>query len=499
MLQQISRAEPVADIVKSSAKAAAAIQRAEAATRWGFVRSETGQRDQRRLRQLVLQSERAHTSAVAVDQQLQDPGLFSEAAQATAVRQTLGELGAGFAKLGAIFLQGRETSSQPISAELSAQAGRLEASHDWHAMRVSGVARLCDALVLIATEESSTGLELDSGSGFQAGLGDRIRAVFERAGTALRANFTPSSFWFRYAVRFAVAISVAFAISQAFELTKGYWVLLTVAIVVKPQLSVSTTSTLQRVGGTIIGALLAVLIVISCTDRWALIAVLFVLSLLAISLVDVSYGLSVIFITPLVLVILNVPRPGQWELADVRVLNTLIGAGIGLLATTAILRGSERGLVRQRGAEALRAAADYLLAIGHDPTQTRLLKRFAARTRVDDLLTVVDHAIAEPLALESGYLNASTQLGELVRRLWDACVVLASAHPDDRVTLQLQAATHEQAERIRAVADILTGGETKVAAADSGAASDPAELPAFDAMTTELREVSVELVNAVPG
>ncbi len=498
MLQQISRSEPVADIVKTSAKAAAGIQRADAATRWGLVRSSAGRRDQRRLRQLVLQSERAHTSAVAVDQQLHDPGHFADA-EAAMVRQALGELGAGFATLGAIFEQGRETSSQPISAKLTTQARRLEASHDWRAMRVSGVARLCEALVLIATEDSSTGLELESGHGVPASLWDRTRVALGRAGTALRANFTPSSFWFRYAVRFAVAISVAFAISQAFELTKGYWVLLTVAIVVKPQLSLSTTSTVQRVGGTIIGALLAVLIVISCTDRWVLIAVLFVLSLLAISLVEVSYGLSVIFITPLVLLMLNVSRPGQWELADVRVLNTLIGAGIGLLATTAILRGSERGLVRQRGADALHAAADYLLAIGHDPTQTRLLKRFAARTRLDDLLTVVDHAIAEPLALESRYLNASTQLGELVRRLWDASVVLASAHPDDRVTPRLRAGTEEQAERIEVIADILSGGMTKEAVAGTGESSDPVELPALAAITAELRDVSVELVATVPG
>ena len=490
MLEQISRSDPLPVIVATSAKAAAAIQRAEAASRWSWVRSRSGQDAQRRLRQLVLQSERAHTSAVAVDQELQDPGHFTPA-EAAEVRQALGQLGAGFAGLAAVFLRGRETASHPVAAESTALAQRIGGSADWISLRVSGVARLCEALALIATEEESTGLELDAGEHPTASLSARIRATVERAATALRANLTPSSFWLRYAVRYSLAISVAFVISQGFELTKGYWVLLTVAIVVKPQLSLSTTQTVHRIAGTIIGALLAVLIIITCTDRWALIVALFVLSLLAISLVDVSYGLSVVFITPLVLVIVNVPHPGQWELADVRVLNTLIGAAIGLLATTAILRGSERGLVPQRGEVALLAAADYLRAIGRETTQDRLNARFAARTKLDDLLTVVDRAIVEPQALESEYLNAATRLGDLVRRLWDATVVLASGHPADRVDAELRAETDEQAANVETVAAILAGRPSEPTTPQAGG------LAPFDAIATELREVSLDLVSVV--
>ena len=492
MLGQISRSEPAADIVLSGSKASAAIARAAATTRWAWVRSDAGNRAQRRLRQLVLQSERAYAAAVAVDQQLHDPSHFATAADAATVRQAAGQVGEGFARLGSVFTQGRETSSQPIAREMTALSHQVQISHDWQLMRASGVLRMADALALIATEEESAGLELEV-DGPPVSLWGRIGAAAQRAATALRANFTPSSFWLRYAVRFAVAISVAFAISQAFELKKGYWVLLTVAIVVKPQLSLSTTSTLQRVGGTVLGALLAVLIVITFTDKWTLIAALFVLTVLAISLVEVSYGLSVIFITPLVLVMLNVPHPGQWQLADVRVLNTLIGAAIGLLATTAILRGSERGLVRERGEAALRAAANFLRAIGHDPTQTRLSKRFASRTRVDDLLTVVDHAIAEPQALDSRYVNAATTLGELVRRLWDASVVLASAHQADQMTPPLRSDIDEQAACVEAVADILGGGDP------NSPTWDAAQLAPFTAITADLREASLDLVSAVPN
>ncbi len=43
---------------------------------------------------------------------------------------------------------------------------------------------------------------------------------------------------------------------------------------------------------------------------------LFVLAGLAVSLIGVNYGLAVEFITPLALVLLNVPHLGQWGIAD---------------------------------------------------------------------------------------------------------------------------------------------------------------------------------------
>ncbi len=112
-------------------------------------------------------------------------------------------------------------------------------------------------------------------------------------------------------------------------------------------------STIHRIGGTVLGALLGVVLVITVTGVWGLVFTLFVLAVVAISLIRVNYGLAVVFITPLVLVLLNIPHPGQWEIADPRVLNALLGAAIGLLATTAILPGSERALLVDRSQIAL--------------------------------------------------------------------------------------------------------------------------------------------------
>ncbi len=108
----------------------------------------------------------------------------------------------------------------------------------------------------------------------------------------LRANLTPSSFWFRYAARFAIAAAAGLAIRLALGLEHGYWVLITIAVVIKPQLWLSTTSTIHRVGGTVLGALLGVALLISVTGAWGLVVTLFVLAVVAVSLIRVNYGLG---------------------------------------------------------------------------------------------------------------------------------------------------------------------------------------------------------------
>jgi uncharacterized membrane protein YccC len=193
------------------------------------------------------------------------------------------------------------------------------------------------------------------------------------AGAAPEANLTVASLWFCYALRFSLAAGIGLSLSRSLGLEKGYWVLITIAAVAKPQLSLSTTATIHRVGGTLLGAVLGILVIISLSSRWGLVAALFVLTVIGTSLIQVNYGIAVVFITPLVLVLLNVAQPGHWQLAGTRVVDSLLGAGIGLLATTAILPRSEGGLVGARIRIALHSSARYLRAIGHRSSSQRLL------------------------------------------------------------------------------------------------------------------------------
>jgi hypothetical protein len=141
----------------------------------------------------------------------------------------------------------------------------------------------------------------------------------------------------------------------------------------------------------------AVAIIIGVTDRWALVVCLFVLSTLTLAFIGANYGLGVVFITPLVLVLLSIARPGQWHLADIRIVNTLIGVVLGLAASTLVLNGSERAMVGRRVVDALAAVADYLGAIAGGTAPERTARRRAATAAVGSARDGVERVLREPL------------------------------------------------------------------------------------------------------
>ena len=311
------------------------------------------------LRRLARAGEQARTYAMILVDGLRRRAELRDAAADT--RRLAGVLGEGLAAVsGDLDKNGQPRQSSAAHARRVSEsvAGRLAPGHE-HERELSALRRVL----------ANFGGEPDEAIAIDA---PPARPQAAGALAALRANLSPSSLWFRYALRFSVAVGVGLAVGRFLGLDKGYWVLITIAVVVKPQLSLSTTSTVHRVAGTLLGALLGILLIIALPSAWGLIAALFVLAVIGISLARVNYGLAVVFITPMVLVLLNVADPGDWQVADIRVVNTLLGATIGLLATTAILPGSERGLVIERIRAALTSSAGYLHAIAHGDPPERL-------------------------------------------------------------------------------------------------------------------------------
>ncbi len=118
---------------------------------------------------------------------------------------------------------------------------------------------------------------------------------------------------------------------MSLHLVKGYWVLITIAVVLRPYPMITLRRTVLRCGGTMLGAVIGAGVLVA-TDRSAdLIVIMFVLAMLTFSLMSLNYGLGVVFLTPMVIVLISTGQPGDWGLAGHRMLNTLIGAGLALL------------------------------------------------------------------------------------------------------------------------------------------------------------------------
>jgi uncharacterized membrane protein YccC len=175
----------------------------------------------------------------------------------------------------------------------------------------------------------------------------------------LAANFTSSSLTLRHAARVALVCGIDVALILLLHIDHGYWLLLTSLIVLQPNVSGTLRRGLERIGGTIGGGILAAILAAVLHSQLAIAAVLFPLTLLALAVMPVSYAAFAFFLTP-AFVLAWLPYSGDWQLALIRVLNTLAGAVIAILAMMFLFPIYERDRAPAFLRESLAADRRYL-------------------------------------------------------------------------------------------------------------------------------------------
>ena len=135
-----------------------------------------------------------------------------------------------------------------------------------------------------------------------------------------------------HAVRFGIAAACGVAVAAALSLGHGYWLALTIAVVLRPGLAPTAERVAQRLAGTLLGGLLGALVIELVPSDAVLVAVSAELVGLAAGLMASEYRLAATFITGGVLAMLDIGHAVSVSLVDDRLLATVIGAGIALLA-----------------------------------------------------------------------------------------------------------------------------------------------------------------------
>jgi uncharacterized membrane protein YccC len=133
-----------------------------------------------------------------------------------------------------------------------------------------------------------------------------------------------------FTLRLMACILVAGVVSEISPLQRSYWVVLTVAIVMKPDYGSVFARALQRGLGTMLGAVVGAILLVLVHGAWLLIPFAVLAALLPLGR-SRNYGLLAVFLTPLVVVLISLLRPGGWHLAGDRLLDTLIGCLIVLV------------------------------------------------------------------------------------------------------------------------------------------------------------------------
>lgn len=311
------------------------------------------------------------------------------------------------------------------------------------------------AAAAMAFENASSGAAPLPASGCLGALGGQLRGAVRIAGGAssqgelrialeqqvlpralqptnvtatLRANLRFSSPAFRHALRCAACVAGALGVAHVMALPHGYWVPMTVAIVLRPDFSSTWRVALLRVAGTLVGLLLTTLAlhISGPGNVWWVVALMAVLCFAFRELAAVHYGIAVVCLTGMVVILLEfygVPADvSAWARAD----GTALGSALALVAYL-LWPTWERGRERTTIAHVFDAYADYLDAVLRGEAAAHYATRIAARAARSAAEASLERLSAEPASRS---------------RLPRAALLMAQANRVVRAAMLLEAAGH---------------------------------------------------------
>jgi uncharacterized membrane protein (TIGR01666 family) len=173
-------------------------------------------------------------------------------------------------------------------------------------------------------------------------------------------NLSLKSSHFRHAVRVTIGLLVGYIASLFFELGHGYWILLTIVVILKPAFSITKQRNLHRIGGTILGVVTGFLLLYLINDNTALFILMMLAMILAYSFLKINYFIASTSITLYVILSFNFLNPQHiTAVLQDRVTDTVIGSIIAYLISSYVLPVWEHSQINQYIKVALNANRKY--------------------------------------------------------------------------------------------------------------------------------------------
>jgi uncharacterized membrane protein YccC len=303
------------------------------------------------------------------------------------------------------------------------------------------------------------------------------RLAWRDAAAWARAVASPGAPTARHALRLGAAVGGAQLLGGLLHVTRGPWLTITTLIVLQPSAGLTLQRSAARVAGTVAGGVLAALLAAGLRDVRLIAAAAFVLAGAAVALRAVHYGVFTFFLTP-VFVLIAQPAPGNWALAGVRVVDTMLGGAVAVLAGTLLWPAWEAASLPATAAAAVEASRAHLaLAVraaahaggdaGEVPPAPQALGR--ARRRAGLAATAGEGALERLLAEPRGRRRGAALLALLARtrRVNGAAAALAAFGPAPH------AAGAARLAALGAEVDALLAGVAEAARAGRGPGAAP--------------------------
>ncbi|HZH63707.1 MAG TPA: FUSC family membrane protein [Flavisolibacter sp.] len=177
-------------------------------------------------------------------------------------------------------------------------------------------------------------------------------------------NLSLQSSSFRHAIRVTTACSIGFLVAKLFAYgTHSYWILLTIAFILKPAFSLTKQRNVERILGTVGGAAIGAGILYFIPDKTALFIIMVLLMIGTYSFMRINYLLMVICVTPYVFILFTFLGVSFQQVAKERILDTLIGCAIAFSIAYILFPKWEREDLKVYMKQMAEANASYLRKI----------------------------------------------------------------------------------------------------------------------------------------
>ena len=192
----------------------------------------------------------------------------------------------------------------------------------------------------------------------------------------VRSNLSLGSSSFRHALRLTIALLLGYIISLFFPLGHGYWILLTIATIIKPAYSLTRKRNIQRLSGTFAGAVIGFLVLLISPNNTVIFIIMIAMMILAYSLLRVNYAVSIAGLTIYLLLSFHFMYPsGLNTLLIDRVIDTAIGSVIAYLIAYFVLPAWQHEQIDKLITQSFRSDRQYFLTVakaftGHPPDET---------------------------------------------------------------------------------------------------------------------------------
>ena len=152
-----------------------------------------------------------------------------------------------------------------------------------------------------------------------------------RLGTLLE-NLSFSSTTFRHSLRLSITILIGFILGKLLPFQNGYWILLTIVVIMRPGYGLTKQRSFERIYGTLLGGAIAFGVLYFTQNHYILGTLSVVAMILGYAYSQTNYKIGATFVTIYVIFIYGMLTPNVLEVIQYRVIDTVLGAGLAFLA-----------------------------------------------------------------------------------------------------------------------------------------------------------------------